>query len=584
MSNTKSPKTIRELATALEQTLQLPDMVQRIMKSMNSILMVLSIILETGGKPGWHKEVNRHSELLGETLNEKDEQTLQPLVNFVVSLPMASPKQNLLAPLFMRGGAVTGDGLSSTVQAGLDKLQGFGKGMTAENLEELKKKGPAALMGKAAGLLGKGAKGAEGAEGDAEKIDIDINIPYFQLVDTIKAMDAKSDTESVIQRVQEKADGQKDPKPLMALKGFLSVFLGPPIAIKIGETPVPVRLAVALGKTLLDILRLLSSMPGMDIPLLRQVFSIALASVEFYNGEWKQSLLTGAGIFSQSAMYMGFFSKLFLNIFSLISPNLQDDMIYGAYAVTKSIIVGALLYLFQITATKDVRDKAMKFFNELACVHEKTDKVLEDQGIKGQSANINPSMSYIQRVQSASHDWTLTCSTTFSDFIKTDPFTNNFVLKLMFQMLNMPISMEEMDRKCKDLKVYMDYNKYLSFKDLLVIEGGLTKEKMDEISLAEEPAAPKSNTKAASGTPGASGAAGTAPGASGAAGTDITNKMATIAVKTEDPVAPETEKNPVPKPPGPVIGGSRRIRRSLKPSSSPSRKKRTPLQRRSSRG
>ena len=84
MSNTKSPKTIRELATALEQTLQLPDMVQRIMKSMNSILMVLSIILETGGKPGWHKEVNRHSELLGETLNEKDEQTLQPLVNFVV--------------------------------------------------------------------------------------------------------------------------------------------------------------------------------------------------------------------------------------------------------------------------------------------------------------------------------------------------------------------------------------------------------------------------------------------------------------------------------------------------------------------
>jgi hypothetical protein len=305
-------------------------------------------------------------------------------------------------------------------------------------------------------------------------------------------------------------------------------------------------------------------MPGMDIPLLRQVFSVALASFEFYKGEWKQSLLSGAGIFSQSAMYAGFFSKLFLNIFSFISPNLQDDIIYGAYTVTKSIIVGALLHLFQITATAPVRKKAMDFFELLACKNEAIDRTLESQGLPGQDSNLSPSLQEIQRTQSASQDWTLTCSTEFQKFIETDPFTDNVILKLIFQMLNMPTSMEEMDIKCRNLKVYMHYNKYLSFKDLLVIEAGLTKDKMNEISPPVAELAAATTQEAAATETG-----------TGTAKPAVTPEEATAAPAATSEAKPIATAKPAAPPSGTTEGGSRHARRPSKRSSlSSSRKKR----------
>ena len=490
MSKSNSPKTIKELAASLSDVLQLPDIAQRTMKSLTSIITVMSIILETGGKPGWHKEVNRHQ--LGQTLDEKDEQILQPLVAFITALPATGPKQNLLEPLVMKGGG------------------------------------------------------------------IDINNPYYKLVDVIKGMDAKSETKAIIPRIEEAADKKKDATPFAILKNLPVVRVNP-ILSSAADTPIPVRLIKPIGKTLLDILRLLSSMPGMDIPLLRQVFSVALSSVEFYSGEWKQALLSGAGVFSQTAMYSGFFAKLFLNIFSLISPNLQDDIVYGAFSVTKSIAIGALLYLFQITATQETRIKAINFFKRLSCKNEAIDKILKEKELPGQPANKTISFSKIQTVQSASQDWTLTCSKEFRDFIgdkpEDTPFTKDPILKLLFQMLNMPTSLKEMDISCRNLKRYMDVNGYLSFKDLLVLEAGMTAAKLEELSpTVAESAAVATASRTATATE-------TAPATPGA-----TSEAKPVAAPGSKPEATSKVKSE---------GGSRHARRPSKRSSlSSSRKKR----------
>jgi len=493
MSKSNSPKTIKELAGSLSDVLQLPDIAQRTMKSLTSIITVMSIILETGGKPGWHKEVNRHQ--LGQTLDEKDEQILQPLVAFITALPSTSPKQNLLEPLVMKGGG------------------------------------------------------------------IDINNPYFKLVEAIKAMDAKSETKSIIRRIEEAADEKEDPKPFTILKRIPIVAVNP-VLTKAADTPIPVRLLKPIGKTLLDILRLLSSMPGMDIPLLRQVFSVALSSVEFYSGEWKQALLSGVGVFSQTAMYSGFFAKLFLNIFSLISPNLQDDIVYGAFSVTKSIAIGALLYLFQITATQETRVKAINFFKRLSCKNEAIDKILKDKGLPGQPANKTISFSKIQTVQSASQDWTRTCSNEFRDFIgknpEDNPFTKDPILKLLFQMLNMPTSLKEMDISCRNLKRYMDVNGYLSFKDLLVLEAGMTAAKLEELSptVAE------------------SAAVATAPGTVEQVQAQAPAPAPVPVSGTETVPVTATETGTPPGTPSTTQGGSRHARRPSKRSSLSSSRKR----------
>jgi len=387
----------------------MPDIVTNMMNSITGILTVVSTILETEGKPGWHKKVNKQT---GETLTEADEQTLQPLVNFIVALPA---KKNFVA--------MTGGG-------------------------------------------------------------IDINSPFYALIQKMKELDASFDTSAFLRRMEATSDSMQDNKPLKALK-YLSIPFPAtkPVVDYIGEIPVPFRLLIAMGHSLLDILRLMVSLPGADMPLLRQMFSVALASLEFFRGQWKQSLLSAAGVISQSAMYAGFVGKVLMNIFSLISPSIQEDMILGSYSVTKSLIIGILIKIFQITATYETRQEAMKVFRELAEKNQIIDSALEEGGLVGQPADRSPDMSHPNRIQAALQDPTMTCSKEFQGTIQMAK--QNIILKLIFQMLNMPVSEEDLLHHCKRFQNYMKANGYLSYKDLLVIEAGITEEmyKMGESSV-----------------------------------------------------------------------------------------------------
>jgi hypothetical protein len=101
-------------------------------------------------------------------------------------------------------------------------------------------------------------------------------------------------------------------------------------------------------------------------------------------------------------------------------------------------------------------------------------------------------------------------------------------------MLNMPVSEEDLLHHCKRFQKYMKANGYLSYKDLLVIEAGIT-EDMYKMIAEETESVPESESKQA-------------------------------------PVEkPPVGKTPVEKPPVETKGGSRRLKRS---SLSSSRKKR----------
>jgi len=488
MSTTNRPKTVKELKTSLEQILEMPDIVQNMMNSITGIFTVVSVILETEGKPGWHKQVNK---VTSETLTEKDEQTLQPLVNFIVALPSTSPKKNLVA--------MTGGG-----------------------------------------------------------IDIDINNPLYALIYKIKSLDATFDATAFLRRLEESSDGMDDNKPLKVLKGpLISLSVPEPIATRIAEVPLPFRLLIAMGHSLLDIVRLLVSLPGADMPILRQVFSVALASLEFFRGEWKQSLLSAAGIMSQSAMYAGFVGKVLVNIFSLISPSIQEDIILGTYSVTKSLIIGILIKLFQITATYDTRKAAMDVFRELAEKNKMIDTALEEGGLVGQPSNRSPDMSDPNRLQAALQDRTMTCSKEFQGVIQIAK--QDIILKLIFQMLNMPVSEEDLLHHCERFQKYMKDNQYLSYKELLVKEAQINKEIYEEVDRKNEP---KSAPAPVSPTPE------TVPAP--------TKTKTPEAEAEEDPTEtvskPESESKP--ESTTPKKGGSRRTPRTLKKSSLPSRKKR----------
>jgi hypothetical protein len=389
-------------------------------------------------------------------------------------------------------------------------------------------------------------------------IDIDINNPLYALIYKIKSLDATFDATAFLRRLEETSDGMNDNMPLKVLKGpLLSLSVPEPIARRIAEVPLPFRLLIAMGHSLLDILRLLVSLPGADMPILRQVFSVALASLEFFRGQWKQSLLSAAGIMSQSAMYAGFVGKVLVNIFSLISPSIQEDIILGTYSVTKSLIIGILIKLFQITATYDTRKAAMDVFRELAEKNKMIDTALEEGGLVGQPSNRSPDMSDPNRLQAALQDRTMTCSKEFQGVIKIAK--QDIILKLIFQMLNMPVSEEDLLHHCERFQKYMKDNQYLSYKELLVKEAQINKEMYEEVDSQNKPTsapapAPESTTPAPTPTP-------TPPAPK------------TVPAPTTAPITPESTPESKPTAP-PKKGGSRRTPRTLKKSSLPSRKKR----------
>ena len=115
-------------------------------------------------------------------------------------------------------------------------------------------------------------------------------------------------------------------------------------------------------------------------------------------------------------------------------------------------------------------------------------------------------------------------------------------------MLNMPVSEEDLLHHCKRFQKYMKANGYLSYKDLLVIEAGITEDMYKAIAEEKEPVKSEVNlvaTKLAEENP--------------TENPTVSNRVRAIEKKK---------------------GGSRRIPRTLKPSSSPSRKRKSqPLSR-----
>jgi len=291
----------------------------------------------------------------------------------------------------------------------------------------------------------------------------DINGPYYDLVNSIKDLDAGYAARAPIYRMEQKGDDMDDMKPFKLLQFPLDRVSGPlMLGTKLSEVPVPFRLFVSFGHTLLDILRLMVSLPGADMPLMRKLFSLALAVLEFMRGEWKQAILSLAGFYDQFYMYAGFFGKVFLNIVSLLSPDLQDSLAYGPLILGKSLLIGTVLKLFQVTATKETRIEFKKVFLELA------------------KKKYNVSMSTIQGLQDAASNPAETCSDDFKGTIALAK--QNQLVMLLCQLLNMPVTDEDLAIHCKKFGTYMKDKSYGSYAELLVKEGVLRPQTAEEIA------------------------------------------------------------------------------------------------------
>lgn len=217
-----------------------------------------------------------------------------------------------------------------------------------------------------------------------------------------------------------------------------------PLAL-LSQIPIPPRAFVFFAYMALDLARVFLAAP---YPIARSVMSIVVAIVDFMSGDWKKSLLSLAGVYSENSMIVGFYGKMFLSVFNLLSPDLQENMTFGVFDVAKSLAVGTILQVFQTFAPEVVRAEASLAFDNLKSnLLDPESKAIEEAGLPPRK-DYYREITYedIQNLQTIMKDPVRNCS---EEFLRTIAvLSTNTLMKNLLTLLGIPTSSESVEHMC----------------------------------------------------------------------------------------------------------------------------------------
>ena len=286
-------------------------------------------------------------------------------------------------------------------------------------------------------------------------------------------------SENGILGMEKDADESEDYQPLSLVT--LIPYVGQnPVGVAISKTPVPFRLLVFIGYSILDMVRILFYTSGIDSPRIRQLLSIGMAVLDILKGDWKGSLLDLAGVLSNSGVLVGFIMKTCLHIFGLMSTDLQDEFTFVVFKGIKSILIGFALKMFQITAPLAIRQPIIENLKLLATKSINVDNALLTVNLPKRKPFYSPDYSDMPSVLATIRDPTIVCTNEYQTLM--EPASKSIFLSFALQLANIP--MKQGDKACEKLTGTVIKRGYRTYGHLLVAEGFgslLNKEIAEEI-------------------------------------------------------------------------------------------------------
>jgi hypothetical protein len=216
------------------------------------------------------------------------------------------------------------------------------------------------------------------------------------------------------------------------------------VGMALEKVKLPPRTIYVIVYLLLDMARISASVAGADQN--RKILSVILAVIDVLRGDWKRAILSLLGYAGSSQLYLGQILKVYLALFQTINPRLQRDIIFGTYSLGKSLLIGGLLAVFQVTAPASVRVPVIEMLEKLAERKEAIDGVLMEQGLAPRSDDLAVSFEDIQRIQSLMDDTAFICSKEYEELTKH--VQNNFALRMVFQLVGIPTSDTFKKQRC----------------------------------------------------------------------------------------------------------------------------------------
>jgi len=210
------------------------------------------------------------------------------------------------------------------------------------------------------------------------------------------------------------------------------------------KVKVPFRIIVVGIYLALDIVRL--SVGVLNMTLLRKIMSIIVALIELLRGEWKKSILTFMGYFGMTPMLFGSVIKVFLTMFQMLAPQLQEDILLGVLDSTKSFIIGVMLSIFQIAAPEEIRLPVIGALERIAQMKAKLDGVLVEAGMSARPDYLAPTFADLNNIQSVFSDEAIVCSAEFQEAIQQ--LKNVTLLKIVLELMRIPTTDAFYNLKC----------------------------------------------------------------------------------------------------------------------------------------
>ncbi len=207
---------------------------------------------------------------------------------------------------------------------------------------------------------------------------------------------------------------------------------------------VPFRTLVFLVYLILDVARIAMGVSGPAIG--RKILSIIVSILELLKGDWKKAVLSFIGYYGQTPMLIGEILKVVLTMFEMLAPQIQHSIIFGSLDTVKSLIVGLLLSIFQITAPEQVRLPLIAVLEKIAQKKAEMDGTLEDIGLSARPDYLSPTWNDLNNIQAVMSDEAYICSCEFQDLVKA--VDNAAIIRIVLQILRIPVNQDMIEYKC----------------------------------------------------------------------------------------------------------------------------------------
>jgi hypothetical protein len=225
---------------------------------------------------------------------------------------------------------------------------------------------------------------------------------------------------------------------------FLEPVTGPAASVFLKKIKVSFRTIVFVVYLVLDVARITAAVAGSDYN--RKVLSVMVSLLELLRGDWKKAILSFMGFYGMTPLLIGQQVKIFLTLFRMLSPTLQDTFIYGAFDATKSFFIGLLLTIFQITAPEEVRAPLIGILEKIARKKAEIDGILIDAELSARADHFAPTFEDFNNIQSLMDDPEFICSTEYEKLIEIINTTS--VINMILQILRIPVSKEFRAYRC----------------------------------------------------------------------------------------------------------------------------------------